>query len=407
MIYLILDTNNWIYLANGLDQINSKYHDNLHFELLHSLKELTTEGKIQILINDIILTEWNRNKEHCNIKIKGLENKLLNKENAFKDIIKYTKTNVRQLQDEYVDCLESEIQLNKKHIQNVEDFLLNDCLKVEITQELKQLIFDLAINNEAPFHNKKNNVGDAAILLSSVEFLKNNKSLFGDSAIFISNNIEEYTDGINVKSFHPQLKKLLQSIDIGFERVLPSALNISKKIIEEMDKFIVQLANLAEEQFTWDIDRKEKGTLMFLDVEYFSKQKERIDFLTLCVAKNNGEKRPKGISFILPNYLNKTNCIFLFFTNNIIDKETKDFKFILDQKSTIRLHFEDITEDTCTARIWNGYSTDEESGLVIDIFQKFLEFDSMIVMYFNEDMTHQSISVPLFSFRQQYYLIPE
>jgi hypothetical protein len=257
MIYLILDTNNWIYLANGLDQINSKYHDNLHFELLHSLKELTTEGKIQILINDIILTEWNRNKEHCNIKIKGLENKLLNKENAFKDIIKYTKTNVRQLQDEYVDCLESEIQLNKKHIQNVEDFLLNDCLKVEITQELKQLIFDLAINNEAPFHNKKNNVGDAAILLSSVEFLKNNKSLFGDSAIFISNNIEEYTDGINVKSFHPQLKKLLQSIDIGFERVLPSALNISKKIIEEMDKFIVQLANLAEEQFTWDIDRKE------------------------------------------------------------------------------------------------------------------------------------------------------
>lgn len=406
MIYLILDTNNWIYLANGLDPIKNKYHDNLHFELLQSLKELTTEGKIQILINDIILTEWNRNKEHCNLKIKSLENKLINKENAFKDIAKYAKTNVRQLQDEYVDGLESEIQLNKKHIQNVEDFLMNDCIKVEITQELKQLIFDLAINNEAPFHNKKNNVGDAAILLSSVEFLKNKKSFFGNSAFFISNNIEEYTDGINLKSFHPQLKKLLQSIDIEFERVLPSALNISKKVIKEMDEFIIQYANYAVEQFIWDIDKKENGFLMFLDIQYHNNLKEQIDFLTLCIAKEKKQKRPKFISFILPSYLNKENGIYLYFVNNI-DNETKEFKVEVDNKSAIRINFEDIKEETCTARIWNGYYIDEENGIKIDVLKKFLEFDTMLIMYSNDDLTIQSISVPLFSFRQQYLLVPE
>lgn len=40
MIYLILDTNNWIYLANGWDAGNDKHHDSLHFELLQSLSEL-------------------------------------------------------------------------------------------------------------------------------------------------------------------------------------------------------------------------------------------------------------------------------------------------------------------------------------------------------------------------------
>jgi len=407
VIYLILDTNNWIYLANGLDPIKNKHHDNLHFELLQSLKELTTEGKIQILVNDIIITEWNRNKEHCNLKIKGLENKLLNKENAFKDIAKYAKTKIQELQVEYVQGLESEIQLNKQHIQNVEGFLFNDCIKVEVTQELKQLIFDLAINNEAPFHNKKNNVGDAAILLSSVEFLKNKKSFFGNSAFFISNNIEEFTDGVNLKSFHPQLKKLLDFVEIQFERVLPAALNISRKIILEMEEFVVQLANYAVKQFRWDIDKKENGTLMFLDVKYFNEKKQQDDYLTLCVAKDNGKVRPRFISIILPEYINKTNGVFLFFVNNKIDNEAKKFEIIPDDKSTIRIPFEVISDETCTARIWNGYSNDEERGLVIDVFQKLLEFDHLFFMYLNEDLTPQTIAMPLFSFRQQYSLIPE
>lgn len=405
MIYLILDTNNWIYLANGLDPIKNKHHDNLHFELLKSLKELTTESKIQILVNDIILTEWNRNKEHCNLKIKGLENKLLNKEGAFKDIAKYAKTNVLQIQDEYVKGLESEIQLNKKHIQNVEDFLLNDCIKVEVTQELKQLIFDLAIKNEAPFHNKKNNVGDAAILLSSVEFLKNNKSFFGNTAFFISNNIEEYTDGIDTKSFHPQLKKLLHQVDIQFERILPSALNISKKVIKEMDEFIVQFANYATEQFVWDVDKQENGFLMFMDVQYHNNHKNQMDFLTLCIAKENEQERPKFISFILPSYLSKKNGILLYFINNS-ENNLEEFNEGIDKKSAIRINFEDIGEETCTARIWDGYSINEENAIKMDILEKLLECDFMLIIYFNEDLTTQSISVPLFSFRQQYPLIP-
>ena len=161
MIYLILDTNNWIYLANGLDPISNKHHDDLHYELLKSLKELKDKNQAQVIINDIIVTEWNRNKEHCKAKIKKLEQKLANKDNVFNEIEKHTTANIDQLKEEFIQSIEKEIRSNEAHIQNVEDFIFNDCVKVEISQEIKLKIFDLSINNQAPFHNKKNNVGDA------------------------------------------------------------------------------------------------------------------------------------------------------------------------------------------------------------------------------------------------------
>lgn len=407
MLFLILDTNNWIYLANGLDPISTKHHDNLHFELLKALVDLTNDKKIQVLVNSIIIEEWERNKTHCYTKIKLLENKLSNKDNAFKDIGKYVKSEILQLQNEYVEGLEKEIVKNKEHIQNVENFLLNSCIKTDITNDLKQRIFDLSIKNEPPFHNKKNNVGDAAILLSSVEYLDNNNTLWGNSAIFISNNIEEYTDGKSLNEFHPHIKNIISPVDVKFERVLPAALNISKIIIAQMEQFVVELANFAVEQFKWDTDIKDNITLMFLDVQYYNNQKKQEDFLTISVAKEKGKERPKCISFMLPSYLSKENGIFLFFVNNGFNEESKTPKIEVDNKATIRIFFEYISEEFCAARIWDGYSKNEESGLMIDVFQNFLNFKSVFVMYFNEDLEHQSILLPLFSFRQQYSLIPD
>jgi hypothetical protein len=406
LLYLILDTNNWIYLANGLDPISNKHHDDLHYELLRSLKMLKDKKQVQVIVNDIIIAEWNRNKEHCKSKIKKLEQKLANKENAFKEIEKYTKADTNQLQEEFIEGIKEDIRKNEQHIQNVEKFIFNDCIRVEISQATKLKIFDLSINNQPPFHNNKNNVGDAAILLSAVEYLKGMQHYFGYQAFFISNNIGEYTDGKNLKQFHPQLTDLLSGINIQFERVLPSALNISKQIITEMEQFFTELADQAVKIFTWDLDIRGSTALMFLDVQYYNEHKQQEDYLTLCVAKDNGQNRPKGISFILPDYLKKENGIFLFFSRNQVDDTSKEFIMNPDEKETIRIYFENDSDDTVTARVWDGYVKNEETGLIIDVFQNFLEFDHVFVMYFNEDLSLQTISVPLFSFRQQYALLP-
>ncbi len=363
------------------------------------------EGKISILINDVILAEWERNKERCYDNIKKLQAKLQQKDSAFADISKYATGDIKSLQNEYSTGLEKLIAENEQHIQDVKDFINNNCIKIPISQEVKLKIYELSLSNEAPFHNKKNNVGDAAILLSSVEYLKENleKDIF--ITIFVSNNIEEYTDGKNTNELHPQLINLIKPLEISFERVLPAALNISKKIISQMQEFFVQLAKHAVEIFTWDVEPNEKGFLLFLDVKYHNEAQNQEDYLTICVAKDKGKHRPKFISFILPNFINKDEGLFLFFANRVPDN--KPFDFIHDEAASIRLFFESSNEETVTARIRNGCSENGKSGITVDVFQSFLEFDFIFFMYFNVDLSPQTILIPLFSFREQYTLLPE
>lgn len=237
MIYLILDTNIWLYLANGLDPLTSKHHDDLHFTLLEGLKELKNNNDVIILVNEIIIAEWMRNKEHSKAKIKKLKSKLANPDNSFNELKKYVKSQTDNLKEEYIEGLRNDIKANEQHIENVEAFLLQDCISINIPQEIKIKIFDLSVLNKAPFHNKKNNIADASILFSSTDYLKD--KLFGEdvSAIFISNNIEDFTDGKNKNDFHPDIKETIGGIPITYERVLPAALNVSKAIIQEIEEY--------------------------------------------------------------------------------------------------------------------------------------------------------------------------
>lgn len=236
MIYLILDTNVWLYLANGYDPISEKHHDDLHFNFLSSLKKLKDNGDIRILVNEIIFKEWERNRENSKLKIQNLSTKLKNPESAFSFIKKYVKSEIKKLQEEYIHGLKSAIEANRIHIQNVEDFLYKDCLKIEISEALKLKIFDLSINKSAPFHNKKNNIADAAILLSASEYLKGRLFNGESSAIFVSNNFTDFTDGINKSEFHPDIRELLTE-EINYERLLPQALNLSTEIIKQIEEY--------------------------------------------------------------------------------------------------------------------------------------------------------------------------
>lgn len=236
MIYLILDTNIWLYLANGLNPLADNRDDDLHFQLLEELKKLKSNNEICILINEIIIEEWKRNKEHTRLKIKKLTNKIKNHESQFKDLDRYVTSRIDGLKQEYIDGLKKDIIANEEHIQSVEDFLFNDCINVEISKDLKIKIFDLSVLNKAPFHNKKNNIADASILLSAAEYLKGKSWNEDKSSFFVSNNIEDFTDGKNKNDFHPEIKEIIIDTDIKYERILPYALNVSKEIIRQIEE---------------------------------------------------------------------------------------------------------------------------------------------------------------------------
>lgn len=406
MIYLVLDTNNWIYLANGLDPIKNKYQDTLHYDLLKKLKDLQIKGQIEILVNEIILKEWKRNKKHTESKIKTLKNKLANESGSFKEIEKFAKSDLKEIKDSYRKGIKKEINQNELHIKEVESFIKNNCVQIEISEKIKLQIFELSINNDVPFHNNKNNVGDAAILLSAVDYLRKKENKESFKAFFVSNNIQEYTDGKNVGNFHPELSKLIGDLNIEYHRIIPSALKVSEKIIADMEIFYQKIANLAIQQFTWDIETREKGTMMFMNVQYIDENLKIEEYLTLTVAKDKGRLRPNFISLILPSYINTQNGIFLFFTHRKYNKENHKLEYDLENTNTLHISFDKVTSETSTARFWDGYANDNSTGLVQDVFQAMLEYDSIFVMYFNKDETHKSISVPLFSFREQFTLIP-
>lgn len=404
MIYLILDTNIWVYLANGLDPITNKHHDNLHFDLLKALKEHKQNNDICILINDIVIEEWERNKEHCKLKLKKLNNKVLSTENAFSDINKYVKTRTNDLQNQYAEGIKREILANEEHIQKVEEFLFNDWQKINISNDIKLKIFDLSVGNKAPFHNKKNNVADASILLSAADFLKDKLKGIDKSAIFVSNNFEDFTDGNNKNEFHPDISELLGHTEIKYERVLPAALKLSEKIIlqiQEYDK-IKALADFAAKKFTWDIQKEKRGALMFLDVPYQRDNQDSSEYLSFTIAKDYSKERPEFISVIIPNNIVQANGIFIKFGKTTKPNNDIGWKIDLENGNPVRVHFERCNDETCTVRIIGGYVTDEDTKEDVDIFQKFLDFDHVYFLFLYQDGSHKSVAVPLFSFKEQY-----
>ena len=152
-----------------------------------------------------------------------------------------------------------------------------------------------------------------------------------------------------------------------------------------------KMADEAEKIFTWDIDKMDKGTLMFLDVAYERENQNSTEYLTLTVAKTKTEKRPKFISMILPNNIVKSNGIFIKFGNDE-----------LEDAMPVRVEFENCDNETCTARIINGYITKEDTKEKIDVFEKFMNFRHVYFLFIYPDGSHKSVAVPLYIFKRQY-----
>jgi hypothetical protein len=161
------------------------------------------------------------------------------------------------------------------------------------------------------------------------------------------------------------------------------------------------LADQAVKMFTWDIQKAKRGNLMFLDVPYKQDNQDSAEYLTLTVAKTYSGKRPEFISIIIPGNVVQANGIFLAFAKTSKD-ENGEWRSDMEKVNPVRVHFEKCADQICTARILDGYVIDEESKEKIDIFQKFEDFDHVYFLFIYPDGSHKSISVPLFSFKEQY-----
>jgi hypothetical protein len=158
-------------------------------------------------------------------------------------------------------------------------------------------------------------------------------------------------------------------------------------------------ADAAIKAFTWDIEKLEKGTLMFLDVAYKRDNSDSVEYLTLTVAKDKSKQRPEFISIIIPNNIVRSNGIFIKFANSVTRNGERTME--MEKGNPVRVSFESCNDETCTARVVNGYAS-HDNGDKEDIFQKFLTSDHVLFLFIYPDGGHKSVSVPLFSFKEQY-----
>ena len=248
MIYLALDTNIWLYLSNGFDPENQNYlkalHTYSHFGLLNALNEKIHAGEITVLINDIIISEWERNKENATNLIKEIRRHRQNLNENLKSLKPYLneKTEnfiLNEVKREILNKSEHNIKRNQEHIQQVELFLKCHCLKIPVTMKNYADAAKMAIDKKAPFHNNKNNVADAVILLSVIDYLSRIKSNETNHVIFVSNNASEFAD--NPKSeaiqFHKDIIDILDGKSLTYKRHLGEAIELSEDLIYELDYY--------------------------------------------------------------------------------------------------------------------------------------------------------------------------
>lgn len=224
--YFCLDTCTWIYLANGTEPIT----------FLKNVIDLMDNNRIKILLPQIVLDEWNRNKNNRTIH-KHLELKLKAISKAFKPISDVLdkidsssifgyldhKTSFKEEKDNLKTKLESLkstlLDITDTHIHKIEEVFVH---RNTITLDTESHTFieaaKLALNKKAPV-GTKNGIADALILLTLLAYIKKENL---KETHFISYNTKDFTS--NSKDIHPDLKPLLDIVDCKYHSRLATAL---------------------------------------------------------------------------------------------------------------------------------------------------------------------------------------
>ncbi|SJZ67869.1 hypothetical protein SAMN04488128_1011163 [Chitinophaga eiseniae] len=232
MVNLILDTNQWVYLANALDPHTNHLQPGHHFKLLQKILEMVEAQEITLWKTDLVLVEWNRNKEHAYDLTKKLKNQRTDAITKMKklneDLGKDADTHVDWLIDAIKKHYTALIKQNKEHIAKVE-FLVSSARTFFIRDKVYSEVTRWAIEKKAPFRgDKSNSNADAAILFGAIDYF--NRMRTNDepppATAFVSANIRDYCSTAQGKTqtIHEDLQDKLEEIGMQFFVSLPQAL---------------------------------------------------------------------------------------------------------------------------------------------------------------------------------------
>jgi predicted nucleic acid-binding protein len=224
MTKLVLDTNIWI------DLTKFNFHD-----LLEKLKEFCENEEFEIVINDIIVKEWNRNRNNT---VKYLTDSIKNEYKTALNLSNYMpekqRNDYRSLLSLYNEEKTRIIGAEEK-VKEIEDFMFS-CTLIKVTEEQKLFVSNLAIEKQAPFHKNKNNFNDALIMRNIAEYAKN-EFPFNYDIIFVTNNTNDFVDE-KTKQIYSDLVFGLENIRIKNVSKLGEALKLAPEVITDFESWL-------------------------------------------------------------------------------------------------------------------------------------------------------------------------
>lgn len=245
MHYITLDTNTWIYLANGTEPVR----------LLHFIKKEVVKGNITILLPRTVIDEWDVHKDKTVKKgslkhFKDIENELnkiskLLGEKGEKDAFSFLfeETNESDETDYFEDVVEKfkrkKIEVQNAVNENIE--LIDELFKtqskiIEIKDDIYIKSGQYALEKKAPF-KFKNSFADALILFSFLDYVEK-KSIEG--AMFISYNTDDFCEKKEKeKNLHPDLLGEFKKSNSLYYKIVGEALNTIKKDIVSKEELIL------------------------------------------------------------------------------------------------------------------------------------------------------------------------
>jgi len=221
---IALDTNIWIYLTKDT-----------FFELWIKFKEMKETEEITVIVNDIILKEWARNKPTT---IKSLTGSIRNEYKSALNLSNYLQGEVRANYLQTITAYKDEtnrIQKAEERVDEVETFM-KSCKIIETTEAQKLFISELAISKKPPFQNNKNNFNDALILRNICEFVKVEYPALYD-LIYVSNNPDDFIDK-ETREVHQDIFKDLKPIRLKNVTELGEALKLAPEVIEDFEAWL-------------------------------------------------------------------------------------------------------------------------------------------------------------------------
>lgn len=255
MHYITLDTNTWIYLANGTEPV----------KLLHYLDKEVKNGNIKIILPDQVATEWETNKKK-NVRQGSLKHfseikealdrllKLLG-DKGERNILSYL-LDEKDEKDYFKDFI-SKFEQKRKEIEEavteniklIDNLFSKHAIIITSSETIYKKAGDFALQKKAPFKTK-NSFADALILFSFLDYVTTNGI---EEAKFVTYNTDDFCEKKEGKKYlHSDLVPEFENAKSKFYKIVGEALKTIEDdlISKEELAFIEEMQN--EENWSYD-----------------------------------------------------------------------------------------------------------------------------------------------------------